>query len=155
METVITMHPVQRQIFQKMSPERKLETGLMLYYSARELLQEEWQHAFVEVSRSRIFLCGSFGLSFKLIPFFAFSTHLPDNALGTKFTVRAGVGAGLAVFKAFLAVADHHLLTLHMGRPAGMKFAVHGTISPGFIASQRVRVRCSIKGLRLNSGCIG
>ena len=32
-----TMHPVQRRIFQKMSPERKLEIALMLYHSAREL----------------------------------------------------------------------------------------------------------------------
>jgi hypothetical protein len=57
------MHPVQRRIFQEMSPERKLEVALMLYHSARELKaaafrarHPEWSEDEIEAEVKEAFL---------------------------------------------------------------------------------------------------
>jgi hypothetical protein len=66
-----------------------------------------------------------FCLSFKTVSLFALSAHLPDYTLGAELTVSTGVGAGLAVFKAFLAIADCHLLALDNGLTARVISAFH------------------------------
>ena len=60
-----TMHPIQRHIFQEMSPERKLEIAQMLYYSARELKaaafrgqHPEWSENEIETKVKEVFLYG-------------------------------------------------------------------------------------------------
>jgi len=56
----------------------------------------------------------TFGRFFKAVSLFAFSTHLPYNALRAELAIGAGIGTRLAVFKACLAVADLHLLACYI-----------------------------------------
>jgi len=58
--------------------------------------------------------CHTFCRFFKAVSLFAFTTHFPDNALRSELAVGAGIGTCLAVFKAFPAVADLHLLALYI-----------------------------------------
>jgi hypothetical protein len=44
----------------------------------------------------------------------------------SELAVDAGIGTCLAVFKAFLTVADFHLLACDIGFTIGMIFALHG-----------------------------
>ena len=58
------------------------------------------------------------GLSLLLTPLFGlFAAEFPDDAAGAEFAVEAGVGAGLAVIQAFLAIADLHFLAEDAGVP--------------------------------------
>ena len=66
-----------------------------------------------------------FCLSLKTVSLFALSAHFPDYTLGAELAVGAGVGAGLAVLEAFLAVADSHLLALDIGLTARVISAFH------------------------------
>jgi len=61
----------------------------------------------------------------KTVSFFALSAHFPDYTLGAGLAVGAGVGAGLAVLKAFLAIADRHLLALDIGLTARVISTFH------------------------------
>lgn len=49
-----TMHPVQKRIFQQMSPERKLEVALSLYYSAREWKSAAFRKRYLELTEEEI-----------------------------------------------------------------------------------------------------
>ena len=49
-----TMHPVQRRIFQEMSPERKLEIATLLYHSARELKASALRARYPHLSEEEI-----------------------------------------------------------------------------------------------------
>jgi len=66
-----------------------------------------------------------FCLSLKTVSLCALSAHFPDYALGAELAVGAGVGTGLAVLEAFLAVADRHLLALDKGLTARVIPACH------------------------------
>ena len=66
-----------------------------------------------------------FCLSLKTVSLFALSAHFPDYALGAELAVGAGIGAGLAVLEAFLAVADRHLLALDKGSTFWVISAFH------------------------------
>lgn len=57
----------------------------------------------------------AFRFSLKSIAFFALPAELPDHALGPEHAVSAGIGARLAIFQTFLAIADPHLLTGDIG----------------------------------------
>jgi hypothetical protein len=61
----------------------------------------------------------------KTVSLFALSAHFPDYALGAGLAVGAGVGAGLAVLEAFLAIADRHFLALDIGLTARVISAFH------------------------------
>lgn len=63
--------------------------------------------------------------SFKTVSLCALSAHFPDYALGAELAVGAGIGAGLAVLEAFLAIADRHLLALDKGLAARVISAFH------------------------------
>ena len=76
----------------------------------------------------RLSCCRPFCFSFKTVSLFAFSAHFPDYALGAGLAIRAGVGAGLAVLEAFLAVADRHLLALDIGLTARVIFTLHESL---------------------------
>ncbi len=52
--TAGNMHPEQRRIFQEMTPERKLEMAVMLYYSARELKAAALRARHPDVSEKEI-----------------------------------------------------------------------------------------------------
>ena len=49
-----TMHPLQRRIFQQMSPEQKLEVALSLYYSAREWKSAAFRNRHPELTEAEI-----------------------------------------------------------------------------------------------------
>ena len=46
-----------------------------------------------------------------------FAAEFPDDAAGAEFAVETGVGAGLTVIQALLAVRHLHLLAQHTGVP--------------------------------------
>jgi hypothetical protein len=64
--------------------------------------------------------------SFKPVSLFTFPAKLPDHTLGSELAVSARVGARLAVFKAFPAIADAHLLAGDVGFAIRMISACHG-----------------------------
>jgi len=80
----------------------------------------------------------------KTVSFFALSAHFPDYALGAGLAVGAEVGAGLAVLKAFLAIADRHLLALDIGLTARVistfhdSYIIHLSDFPGKKANLRL-----------------
>jgi len=61
-----------------------------------------------------------------LATFFGFfAAEFPDDAPLAKFTIDAGVGAGLAQVQAFLTIIIIHFLTMDAGLPIGVKAAIH------------------------------
>ena len=64
-----------------------------------------------------------------LATFFGFfAAEFPDDATLAKFTIDAGVGAGLAFVQTFLAIIIIHFLAMDTGFPVGVKTAVHGAV---------------------------
>ena len=96
-----------------------------------------WPTVHLETFHGGIKICGilrpfrrlscrrPFCLSFKTVSLCALSAHFPDYALGAELAVGAGIGAGLAVLEAFLAIADRHLLALDIGLTARVISAFH------------------------------
>jgi len=77
------------------------------------------------VSALSILLCDSLGPALEAIPLFALAAKFPDDALGSKLAIAAGVGAGLAVVKTLLTIPDAHLLALDPGIPIRVVSAFH------------------------------
>jgi hypothetical protein len=71
----------------------------------------------------------TFRFSFQALFFLAPSAQFPDDALGSELAVTAGVGAGLALIQAFLAISDFHLAAFDGGITIGMVKAFHGVSS--------------------------
>jgi hypothetical protein len=57
--------------------------------------------------------------------FSLFAAQFPDDALGSRLAVVAGVGASQALLQAFPAVAIVHFIAADVGFPSGMKAAFH------------------------------
>ena len=70
-----------------------------------------------------------FCLFFKTVSLCALPAHLPDYTLGAELAVGAGVGACLAVLKAFPAIADRHLLALNKSFTPRVISAFHNSLS--------------------------
>ena len=71
----------------------------------------------------------SLRIFFQTILLFTPSTHFPYYALGPELTVGAGIRARLTVFKAFLTIADLHLLTDDMGFALWVISTLHPVLS--------------------------
>ena len=54
-----------------------------------------------------------------------FAAKFPDDAPLAKLAIDAGVGTGLALIQAFLAVIVIHFLAMDARFPVGMKTAIH------------------------------
>jgi hypothetical protein len=70
----------------------------------------------------------TFSFLFEPIAFFAPAAQFPDQTLGPKLTIAAGIGTGFAVIQAIPAVADLHLLAGNIGFTIRMILAGHRNI---------------------------
>jgi len=70
-------------------------------------------------------------LGFSLQPgfFLALLAEFPYDALGAEFTISTGIRARLAVFQAFLAIADFHFLAFYIGLSIIVKTAFHTRVT--------------------------
>jgi len=82
----------------------------------------------------KLVICASFcfvSKRFKIIFFLLatllglFAAEFPDDAALARFAIIAGVGAGLALVQAFLAIVVLHLVAAIRGLPPRVKAAFH------------------------------